>query len=81
MCGDSGTYILTTADEIQVLLDDHIVKTQTMKNSPYIKPFESTIQYVNVLFIHVIWYARSAAGKVVTTDLLRISYSALGSKN
>lgn len=41
---DSGTYILTTIEEIQILLDDHIVKTQTMKNSPYIKPFESTIQ-------------------------------------
>lgn len=51
VCRDSGTFTLTTADEIQVLLDDHIVKTQTMKNSPYIKPFESTIQYVDYVFL------------------------------
>lgn len=38
---ETGTYILKGGpiDEAQVLLDDHVVKVQTMSASPYAKPF------------------------------------------
>lgn len=43
---DTGTFILTgsSADEVQALLDDHIVKAQTMGASRYAKPLLGRIQ-------------------------------------
>ena len=36
---ETGTYFMSGTEEVQALLDDHIVKSQTMLGSPFIKPF------------------------------------------
>jgi dynein heavy chain len=57
---DTGTKILSALDDVQALLDDQIVKVQTMRGSPFVKPIEQEVkdwetQLVNIQDIIDSW--------------------------
>ncbi|KAJ8944983.1 hypothetical protein NQ318_010185 [Aromia moschata] len=41
---DTGVQILTALDDVQVVLDDHILKALTMRGSIFVKPYESEVR-------------------------------------
>lgn len=41
---DTGIMILTALDDIQIILDDHILKTLTMRGSIFVKPYEAEVR-------------------------------------
>ncbi|RVE70747.1 hypothetical protein OJAV_G00066880 [Oryzias javanicus] len=50
---DTGVSILTALDDIQMMLDDQIVKTQTMMGSPFVKPFQSEMKQWEERLLHI----------------------------
>lgn len=48
---DTKLSVLASPDDIQVLLEDHIVKTTTMKGSPFIGPFEEEVNQWDITLV------------------------------
>lgn len=64
-----GVQILTSIDEIQLLLDDHIIKSLTMLGSPFIKPLETEMRE---------WSTRLQMIQDILDEWLKVRLSTVG---
>merc|ERR1719440_1682165 len=50
---DTGAHMLRGIDEVQAVLDDHIVKTQGIRSSPFCKPFEEEVHKWEATLLYI----------------------------
>ncbi|CAE7372264.1 Dnah1 [Symbiodinium sp. CCMP2592] len=50
---NTGTFLLKGADDVQALLDDHIIKTQAVRGSPFVKPIEKEVKDWEAKLIYI----------------------------
>ncbi|CAK0906755.1 unnamed protein product [Prorocentrum cordatum] len=50
---NTGTYLLKGIDDVQALLDDHIIKTQALRGSPFVKPIEKEVKDWETKLIYI----------------------------
>ena len=50
---DSGVLILTQLDDIESLLEEHIVKMQAMRGSAFVKPIENEVKVFYELLLRI----------------------------
>eukprot|EP00928_Gymnodinium_smaydae_P068047 TRINITY_DN5109_c0_g5_i1.p1 TRINITY_DN5109_c0_g5~~TRINITY_DN5109_c0_g5_i1.p1 ORF type:complete len:4182 (+),score=1201.92 TRINITY_DN5109_c0_g5_i1:1381-13926(+) len=50
---ETGTSLISGTDDVQALLDDHIIKTQAVRGSPFVKPIEREVKDWEAKLIYV----------------------------